>query len=104
MRNRQRVGPLKGNSSTLIVDEALTWLKSGKSDQPFMLFVWFHAPHEIVATPEEWTKLYADIDDEGWGLTVDPRGWLSVVRANPGNAAEGLGVGSGDLIWLRDGS
>jgi len=47
---------------------------------------------------------YADIDDEGWGLMVDPRGWLSVVRANPGNAAEGLGVGSGDLIWLRDGS
>jgi hypothetical protein len=31
---------------------------------------------------------------------VDPRGWLSVVRGNPTNAAEGLGVSSGDLIWL----
>lgn len=47
---------------------------------------------------------YADIDAEGWGLMVDPRGWLAVVRANPGNAAEGLGVSSGDLIWIRDGS
>ena len=33
-----------------------------------------------------------------------PRGWLAVVRANPGNAAQGLGVSSGDLIWIRDGS
>jgi len=47
---------------------------------------------------------YADIDAEGWGLMVDPRGWLAVVRANPGNAAEGLGVSSGDLVWIRDGS
>jgi len=47
---------------------------------------------------------YADIEAEGWGLMVDPRGWLSVVRANPGNAAEGLGVSGGDLIWIRDGS
>jgi hypothetical protein len=31
---------------------------------------------------------------------VDPRGWLSVVRGNPANAAEGLGVSSGDLVWL----
>jgi hypothetical protein len=23
-----------------------------------------------------------------------------VIRANPGNAAEGLGVGSGDVLWL----
>jgi hypothetical protein len=47
---------------------------------------------------------YADIDAEGWGLMVDPRGWLAVVRANPGNAAQGLGVSSGDLISIRDGS
>jgi hypothetical protein len=45
---------------------------------------------------------FADIDAGGWGLMIDPRGWLSVIRANPGNAAEGLGVGSGDLVWLTD--
>lgn len=43
---------------------------------------------------------YADLGPDEWGLMVDPRGWLMVVRANPGNAAEGLGVGGGDVLWL----
>ena len=41
---------------------------------------------------------------DGAAIGNDPRGWLAVVRANPGNAAQGLGVSSGDLIWIRDGS
>jgi hypothetical protein len=44
---------------------------------------------------------YPDLAENQWGLMIDPRGWLSVVRGNPGNAAEGLGVGSGDVVWLR---
>jgi S-adenosylmethionine hydrolase len=47
---------------------------------------------------------YADVEADGWGLMVDARGWVTVIRANPGNAAAGLGVGSGDLVWLSDGS
>jgi S-adenosylmethionine hydrolase len=44
---------------------------------------------------------YADVESGDWGLIVDPRGWLSVVRGNPANAAEGLGsVAQGDPIWL----
>ena len=44
---------------------------------------------------------YADVASGDWGLIVDPRGWLSVVRGNPANAAEGLGsVAPGDPIWL----
>jgi S-adenosylmethionine hydrolase len=43
---------------------------------------------------------YADLAPNEWGLMVDPRGWLMVVREGSGNAAEGLGVGSGDLLWL----
>ena len=43
---------------------------------------------------------YADLAPDEWGVLVDPRGWLSVVRGNPGNAAEGLGVGGGDLVWI----
>jgi arylsulfatase A len=27
------------------------------------LFVWFHAPHEPVATPEAYTRLYSEIED-----------------------------------------
>ena len=47
---------------TLIVDEALRWL-AGVKDEPFVLFVWFHAPHEIVAVPEEWARKYKDVED-----------------------------------------
>jgi S-adenosylmethionine hydrolase len=47
---------------------------------------------------------YADVDEQGWGLMVDPRGWLTVIRGNPANAAQGLGLSSGDLVWLSDGS
>jgi S-adenosylmethionine hydrolase len=48
---------------------------------------------------------YADVESGEWGLIVDPRGWLSVIRGNPANAAEGLGsVRTGDPIWLTAGS
>jgi S-adenosylmethionine hydrolase len=44
---------------------------------------------------------YADVATGDWGLIVDPRGWLAVIRGNPANAAEGLGgVQPGDPIWL----
>ena len=44
---------------------------------------------------------YADVESGDWGLIVDPRGWLLVIRGNPANAAEGLGsVSPGDPIWL----
>jgi hypothetical protein len=46
---------------------------------------------------------YADLAADEWGLMVDPRGWLSVIRGEPGNAAEALGIGSGDLVWLSAG-
>jgi arylsulfatase A len=62
VRNGKPVGPLEGNSSTLIVDEAVGFLKENR-DRPFALFVWFHAPHEPVATPEKYTSLYPSETD-----------------------------------------
>jgi S-adenosyl-L-methionine hydrolase (adenosine-forming) len=48
-----------------------------------------------------WVSTYSDVDAGDWGIIVDPRGWLLVIRGNPANAAEGLGsVGPGDPIWL----
>jgi len=52
------------------------------------------------ATVVKRVSTYADLSEGEWGLIVDPRGWLSVIRGNPANAAEALGVGSGDLVWL----
>lgn len=48
-----------------------------------------------------WVSTYSDVASGDWGLIVDPRGWLLVIRGNPANAAEGLGsVSPGDPIWL----
>jgi len=50
--------------------------------------------------PVKRVSTYADLDEGHWGIMVDPRGWLSIVRRNR-NAAEGLGgVSSGDVVWL----
>ena len=43
---------------------------------------------------------YADLSTGEWGLMVDPRGWLSVICGNPGNAAQLLGVAGGEMAWL----
>ena len=43
---------------------------------------------------------YADVDPDEYGVFVDHRGWLTMIRGNPGNAAAGLGVQVGDLIWI----
>jgi hypothetical protein len=51
----------------------------------------------------ELTSLGDPVEPATRGI-VDPRGWLSVVRGNPANAAEGLGsVAPGDPIWLTAG-
>jgi len=59
VRNGEPVGPLEGYSSELIVREAIDWLGT-KWDRakPFCLFVWFHAPHEPIATAPEFMKMY----------------------------------------------
>jgi arylsulfatase A len=62
VRNGTPVGPLTGYSSTLIVDEAVDWLRHRDRDRPFCLFVWFHSPHEPVATAREYVDLYADAE------------------------------------------
>jgi S-adenosyl-L-methionine hydrolase (adenosine-forming) len=43
---------------------------------------------------------YADFASGEYGLIVDPRGWLTLVRGNPANALEGLGLDVGDPVWI----
>jgi arylsulfatase A len=68
VRNGKPVGPLKGNSSTLIVSEAIEWLKRLPAGQPFCLFVCFHAPHEPIAADEEFLRLYPSVREKGEAL------------------------------------
>jgi S-adenosylmethionine hydrolase len=48
-----------------------------------------------------WASTYSDLATGEWGVILDPRGWLLVIRGNPANAAEGLGgVAAGDPVWV----
>ncbi len=52
VRNGVAVGETEGYSCQLVVDEAISWLESGRDPQkPFFLNVWFHEPHQRVAAP-----------------------------------------------------
>jgi S-adenosylmethionine hydrolase len=43
---------------------------------------------------------YADFDAGEFGLIFDPRGWLTIVRGNPGSAVEGLGLALAAPVWI----
>jgi len=68
VRNGERVGPLNGYSSTLIVEEAIQWLRQRNPNQPFGLFVWLHSPHEPVATATEFVERYPAAKKPGEAL------------------------------------
>ena len=60
------MGPLKGYSAPLIVEEGIRWLKEIKdSDKPFFLNVWTHEPHLPIESSPEHMKPYNRIADEG---------------------------------------
>ena len=42
----------------------------------------------------------ADFDAGEFGLIFDPRGWLPIVRGNPGSALEGLGLALAAPVWI----
>ncbi|MEM7560771.1 MAG: sulfatase-like hydrolase/transferase, partial [Planctomycetota bacterium] len=74
LRNGERVGPLKGYSCQLIVDDAIRWLdEKKKPDQPFFLNLWFNEPHHKLAAPDQIVSLYGDLKDEAaiYSATID---------------------------------
>src|SRR5262245_48093636 len=46
---------------------------------------------------------YSDFAPGEYGVIFDPRGWLMIVRGNPGNALEDLSLSIGDLVWITKG-
>jgi S-adenosylmethionine hydrolase len=43
---------------------------------------------------------YADFEPGEYGLIVDPRGWLTIVRGNPASALEGLELALAAPVWI----
>jgi S-adenosylmethionine hydrolase len=52
------------------------------------------------SVPARRCETYADLAPGAYGLMFDPRGWLTIVRGNPGNALEDLRLSIGDLVWI----
>jgi S-adenosylmethionine hydrolase len=46
-------------------------------------------------------RTYADFEPGEYGVIFDPRGWLTIVRGNPGNALEELQLSVGDQLRIR---
>ncbi len=63
VRNGTPAGKLEGYSAALVVDEAISWLKTGRDKaKPFFLYVCFHEPHEPIASDKRYTDLYPSDD------------------------------------------
>ena len=74
LRNGKPVGPMKGYSCQIVVDEALTWLDEKRApDAPFFLNLWFNEPHAVIAAPDEIVSQYGALDDQAaiYNGTID---------------------------------
>jgi hypothetical protein len=47
-------------------------------------------------------ETYADFDRGEYGVIFDPRGWLTIIRGNPGNALQDLHLSIGDMLWITE--
>lgn len=93
VRNGERVGPLKGHATTIVVDEAIEFIERA-GEKPFAVFVTFHAPHEPIETPEAYASLYEDVADP---TIRDYHGSVSLIDHEVGRLVDAL-----DARGLRD--
>ena len=64
LRNGKRVGPMKGYSCQIVVDEALTWIDQKRDgDEPFFLNLWFNEPHDPIAAPDDIVSQYGALNE-----------------------------------------
>ncbi|MFY0654486.1 MAG: sulfatase-like hydrolase/transferase [Cyclobacteriaceae bacterium] len=64
-RNGEAPKQLKGESSELIIDEAINFIeRSKKNKQPFFVVVWYGSPHEPYSGLEEDLALYGNLPEE----------------------------------------
>ena len=73
MRNGEQVGPLKGYSCQLIIDDAIEWLKRDEKKKPFLMNIWFNEPHSVLAAPDHIVGQYGKTGDSAalYSGTVD---------------------------------
>ncbi|KXX71184.1 arylsulfatase [Flammeovirga sp. SJP92] len=63
VRNGNKVGELEGFSCQIVVDEAIGWLNTKPTNQPFYLQITFHEPHEPIASPQQLIDKYLPLSE-----------------------------------------
>ena len=74
LRNGKPVGPMKGYSCQIVVDEAIDWIdKKRDADAPFFINIWFNEPHAVIAAPDEIVSEYGALNDQAaiYNGTID---------------------------------
>ncbi|HBP82953.1 MAG TPA: hypothetical protein DD662_10630, partial [Planctomycetaceae bacterium] len=73
LRNGKPVGPMKGYSCQLVVDEAIDWIDKIGTDAPFFINIWFNEPHAVIAAPDEIVSEYGSLNDQAaiYNGTID---------------------------------
>lgn len=61
VRNGKAIGEVEGYSCQIVVDEANRWLASVPDDKPVFSCVWFHEPHNKIASPPELIQKYEEL-------------------------------------------
>jgi arylsulfatase A len=65
VRNGVPLGKREGYSASLVVDEAVQWLKEKRDPgKPFFLSVWTHEPHYPIKSDPKYKALYPDLQDD----------------------------------------
>ncbi|MFW5893604.1 MAG: sulfatase [Verrucomicrobiota bacterium] len=56
---------MRGDSSRVMMDKALPFIRDAvDADKPFFAIIWFHTPHEPIASGGEYLEMYEDITQE----------------------------------------
>ena len=57
-RNGRALDTLQGFAAQIVVDEALNWLDTVSTDQPFFMYLSIHEPHSEIASPDSFNTYY----------------------------------------------
>lgn len=61
VRNGKALGEIKGYSCDIVAQEAIDWLDTlSHPEAPFLMYVAFHEPHKVVASPPDLVEKYAE--------------------------------------------
>lgn len=90
----------KGDSSEIIVDEALTFIgQQAKTKKPFLTVIWYGTPHNPFMASDEDTKPFAHLDT----ASRDQHGELVAMDRSIGALRKGLrdlAIADNTLIWF----